>query len=267
MLPVLAVAGLTIPTGLLSLLLAYYVGSELGARGLGRLAPSGQPERWQTAFANASLLALAAGLIGARLGYAVRFSSLYWQSPPLLFSLRPGALLPLPGWLAAGAAGMLFLARKDIDFWAIADATALGVAAGLVVFNIGRFLTGAGYGLPSELPWAVELWGVGRHPVQLYEAAALVVIVALLWQCLPHAQPGETFWRFVVLDGVSVLVLDAFHATSPTWILGIRIPQVMALAVLLAGLYVLSFYTRRAETRTAVVEGSQRAQPIPTQLR
>jgi len=253
MLPVLTVAGLTIPTGPLALLLAYYVGTELGARALGRLAPrpGARQTHWQTAFANASLLALAAGLIGARLGYAVRFSSLYWQSPLLLLSPRPGALLPLPGLLAAGAAGMLFLARKDIGLWAIADATTVGVAGALVVFNLGRFLTGAAYGLPTELPWAVELWGVRRHPVQLYEAAALIVVVAFLWQRLPRAQTGETFWRFVVLDGVSVLVLDAFHATSPTWILGIRIPQVMALAALLAGLYVLSFYARRAETPTA----------------
>ncbi len=267
MLPVLTIAGLTLPTGSLFFLLAYYVGTELGARVLGRLAPSRQQAHWQTALANAALLALVAGLVAARLAYAVQFNALYRQSPLLLLSPRPGALVPLPGWLAAGAAGILFLARKDIGLWGIADAAAIGVTAALSIFSIGQFLTGAGYGLPTDLPWAIELWGVPRHPVQLYEAATLMGVGVFLWRRLPRSQPGETFWRFVVLNGVSVLVLDAFHATSPTWILGIRIPQVIALAALLAGLYVLSFYARHAETQTATVGSPQGAQPLSTQSR
>lgn len=54
---------------------------------------------------------------------------------------------------------------------------ALGVAVG----RLGCFFSGLAdqtFGTPSTLPWAVDLGdGVGRHPVQLYEAAAMALFL------------------------------------------------------------------------------------------
>lgn len=42
--------------------------------------------------------------------------------------------------------------------------------------RVGCFLAGCCYGTHTELPWAVSLHADHRHPVQLYEAAALCVL-------------------------------------------------------------------------------------------
>src|SRR6185312_11013974 len=52
---------------------------------------------------------------------------------------------------------------------------------GLVVGRLGCLFAGlpdGTYGAPSRLPWAVDLAdGIGHHPVQLYESAAMAVFL------------------------------------------------------------------------------------------
>lgn len=57
---------------------------------------------------------------------------------------------------------------------------------GVVVGRWGCFFAGLPdrtYGTPTSLPWAVDLGdGIGRHPVQLYESAAMALfLAAYLW--------------------------------------------------------------------------------------
>jgi phosphatidylglycerol:prolipoprotein diacylglycerol transferase len=51
-----------------------------------------------------------------------------------------------------------------------------GLVFGHAVGRIGCFLTGCCYGQPSSLPWAVKMSDELRHPVQLYEAVALIIL-------------------------------------------------------------------------------------------
>jgi phosphatidylglycerol:prolipoprotein diacylglycerol transferase len=48
------------------------------------------------------------------------------------------------------------------------------------VGRVGCFLAGCCYGIESQLPWAIELHGVHRHPTQLYEAGGLVLLAFVL---------------------------------------------------------------------------------------
>lgn len=49
-----------------------------------------------------------------------------------------------------------------------------GLAFGHAIGRIGCLLTGCCYGAQCDLPWAMKLDGEFRHPVQLYEAFALL---------------------------------------------------------------------------------------------
>ncbi len=243
--PVISFFGLTIPVGPLFALLAFYIGSDLGTRALGRVAPPEERAAWQTAFNNATFAALIAGLIGARIGYAARYFPIYLDAPQLLLSIRPGALALLPGLIAGGAVGLLYLARKTVPTVPTSDAAALGITAALALLSLGRFFTGEGYGLPTAMPWAIDLWGATRHPVQLYELCFLLVALGLLWYQQRRVVPGELFWRAVAYVSLVELGVAAFRADAQSWLLGMRMTQVIALAVLLAALYVLSFYARQ----------------------
>jgi hypothetical protein len=61
---------------------------------------------------------------------------------------------------------------------------ALPLATGIAVGRLGCFFAGLAdftYGTPTVLPWAVDLGdGLGRHPVQLYEALAMGLFALLL---------------------------------------------------------------------------------------
>ena len=52
---------------------------------------------------------------------------------------------------------------------------------GVVIGRLGCFFSGLSdqtFGAPTALPWAVELGdGIGRHPVQLYESAAMALFL------------------------------------------------------------------------------------------
>ncbi len=198
MFPVIRFLGFTLPVGPAFAVFAFYLGSELGARALSRSAPNDQREKWRDLFSSASFIALAVGVIGARVGYAAQYYQLYLASPQLLLSIRPGTLALIPGLLAGGAAEFFYLQRKGITFAASADAVAMGATGALAVLSLRNFLTGSDYGVPTELPWGVNLWLTTRHPVQLYEMALLLLVLVMLWRHRPLALPGETFWRFIV---------------------------------------------------------------------
>lgn len=249
MMPVLNVAGLTIPVGPLAFLLAILIAAEVGERAMRRLAPDGQVLAWQQGFSRAAYGGLAAGVIGARLAYAAQFYPLYIQAPRLLLNLRPGTLAPLPGLVIGVGVALLLLQRVQIPMAMILDNLALVFIAALIVLALGQFATGARYGMPTALPWGVELWGMRRHPVQLYEAIALLVVFIILWRMMPVALPGEIFWYGLLYVGATELLFETFRGASRTAVAGIRVPQIAALTAILLSLYIISFYAGQRQQK------------------
>lgn len=244
MLPVLQFLGFTIPVGPLFALLAFYAFAEVAPRAVRWLRADAQAPRWADLYSNAVFIGAIAGLIGARLGYAIRYAALYAADPRLLISIRPGTLSLWPGVLVAVVAAGYYLWRNQVPLTLALDGAGIGVSLGLAFLSVGQFLTGDGYGMVTDTPWGVELWGAIRHPVQLYLAAAFVLIFIVLAVLSRRARPGETFWRFVLLSGLAYLFLDAYRANSPTWVQGIRLVQVFGLAAMLGAMFVLSYYAQ-----------------------
>ncbi|NIV31674.1 MAG: prolipoprotein diacylglyceryl transferase, partial [Anaerolineae bacterium] len=77
---------------------------------------------------------------------------------------------------------VVYWSRRRLPVGTTLDAIAPGVTLALALERLGAFLDGSSFGGPTTLPWGVYLWDDIRHPVQLYEALALFVILAVLWQ-------------------------------------------------------------------------------------
>ena len=64
------------------------------------------------------------------------------------------------------------------------DLFAVPLAAGIAVGRVGCLLAGVQdetHGLPTSLPWGMDLGdGVRRHPVEIYEIAAMLVLILIL---------------------------------------------------------------------------------------
>lgn len=242
MVPVVEILGFTLPIEPIFVLLAFYMGSELGAQALRSWAPASGDD-WAKAFGSATLIGFVVMLMGARLAYAVTRADLYMAEPGLLLSLHPTALAIGPGLILGILAALWMLQRRGVPLTRSADAAAITAACALTILSLGDFFSGDAYGLPTQMPWAVEMWGASRHPVQLYVAVALLAVTAWLWMQRRAGSAGQTFWRFVALYSLCLLVFDGFRADSPTW-LGFRTIQIAALMTALAAMYVLRSYGR-----------------------
>ena len=124
------------------------------------------------------------------------------------------------------------------------DALAPGAALALALERLGAFLDGRGFGEPTTLPWGVYLGDRVRHPVQLYETAALLVILGVLWWGVKRSPfQGYHFTLFVALYAGARLFLEAFRADASLMANGVRTVQVIALGVMLGAIGYL--YRRR----------------------
>jgi phosphatidylglycerol---prolipoprotein diacylglyceryl transferase len=76
-------------------------------------------------------------------------------------------------------------------------------ALGVVIGRLGCFFSGVvdgTYGKPTALPFGIDLGdGVARHPVQLYESAAMAVFLALYLEGLARRRTWAMRWGFYAL--------------------------------------------------------------------
>lgn len=195
---------------------------------------------------NLIFYALIAGLVGARLGHALRHFPLYLESPLGLLALSPTTLSPPEGLLAAGLVGWIYAHRKALPLWPTLDALTPGMAAVMIAIGLAHIASGDAFGSPTDLPWAIELWGARRHPTQIYETlAAALVFVSAYRRPAPNPFPGYAFLRFTALTAALRLILEAFRGDSLVILGGLRTMQVVNLTVLLLALLGLHLLARR----------------------
>lgn len=170
-----------------------------------------------------------AALLGARLGYVALHASVYLRDPLAALALSTSALDGAFGALAGVGVLAWRLRRAGMLRWAAADALtppALVLAMGM---GLASYFDGAVFGAPAALPWAVEVWGAARHPVQFYEMAGLLAMliatVALRKRALPD---GALALGAVLAYGLLRLVVDGFRADDAALLAGLRASQILA---------------------------------------
>jgi len=112
-------------------------------------------------------------------------------------SLRGPVFAPSHSIAGALAGGIV-----AVELWKLAHGVrqstggvlVLPICVGIIVGRLGCFFAGLPdytYGIPSSLPWAVDLGdGIRRHPVQLYESLAMAIFLAVYL----HARLNHARW-------------------------------------------------------------------------
>ncbi|MBX3052050.1 MAG: prolipoprotein diacylglyceryl transferase [Caldilineaceae bacterium] len=233
MYPVIPIGPLSLPTVPFIALLAIWLGLGALAR-TGREVELDPDQLW-----NFGLLALGAGFIVARLWHVVQFWAIYRIEWTLIFSPRPGAFAFWPGLIAALVAGYSYLIWKRLDPIPVGAALSVGLLVAGGLLEIGAFLTSTTVGTPSDLPWALAVFDVTRHPVALYRAAGMFGLAGLLFWRGDFSQPRRIVGWAIFGYALLRLLADGFLADAAT-ISGIRISQLVALAVALGAVMLLS---------------------------
>ena len=229
MLPVLELGPLVIPLPGILWLLGLWLGLSLSERYSDRFGIS------KVYLYNLVFISLIAGLIGARLSYVLRYPNEFFTSPFSLISPNPDLLDPWGGVLAALAAGLIYGQRKHLPLWGTLDALVPLLAVLAVASGLSHLASGAAFGLPTRLPWGIEIWGARRHPSQIYETLAATTILIILWPRRPLIRPKESgiyFLSFVALSAGARLLMEAFRGDSELLAGGFRLEQVLAWLIL-----------------------------------
>jgi len=237
MMPFLRIFGLALPLAPLTLLLGIWYGLTLVERYSKAYKVDGDKLN------NLVFYSLLFGFVGARLAFAVRFPQVFVESP-LSLLLPSTGLLDVTGGIAGALLAALILGQRwGLRLWPSLDALTAGLALFVLAYHLSNYASGQAYGAPSDLPWAVQLWGATRHPVQLYEAILAGLVLWLSWPSHQGtAQPaGVVFLRFVAYSSAARLFLEAFHGDSQVMFYNIRPVQLAAWLLLAAALWGISW--------------------------
>ena len=235
MLPIIQIGPLALQAPGFFLLISLWVAITLTEKSAKRHELSAET------LSNLLLIGLVAGVLGARLAYVARYPEAFANNLGSLFSLNPG-LLDLSGGIAAAfISALIYGQRKKLQLWQTLDALVpfFGMLAiGLALANAA---SGNAFGMESDLPWAIELWGAKRHPSQIYELIAAFVTLNLLYPPKANTQPGsgKNFLTFIAITAGYRLFLEAFRGDSHLIFNGIRSAQALALIILAAALWLL----------------------------
>lgn len=186
---------------------------------------------------------IAGGLAGAWLTHLL----VEWvRTGSPMDALRGGGGLVFYGAVPGGVlAAWLGSRGLGLDLVRALDRSVAGLALGHAFGRLGCFLGGCCYGRPWDGPWAVVFAhplapaaypSVPRHPVQLYEAAGLVVL-GLVWAVWrPSGPPGTRALSYVVAYGALRCVTELFRGDVERGSFGpVSTSQLIALATIALG--------------------------------
>ena len=232
MFPYLRLGPFILPMASLALLAGLWTGLAFIEREAARLKIN------ESTLNNAIFYSLVAGLIGARVGYALEFPAVYASKPLSLLALTPTTLSPSTGLVVGLIVFVIFIQRKSLPIRPTLDAIAPGLAVFMAFVGLAHIFSGDAYGAPTKVPWAIRLWNEYRHPSQVYETFIALTIFLVIRERFPKPEgAGSNFLLVVTLSSASRVFLETFRGDSVFWPGGFREAQVIALIIMAISFY------------------------------
>lgn len=242
MFPVINIGPAAIQAAGLILLLSFMIGTWLTDRFSQKIGTHDE------AIDNAILIGLVSGILGARLGFMMQNPGVFLDNPLSVLSLTPSMLDTSFGVLVGVLSAFIFAQKKHLPLWPTLDTLSPLVVLLFIGIHLANFANGNAFGLPTELPWAVQLWNAMRHPVQLY--TIILAALFLTWMLI-HTKmlsvsgfmhSGLLFTITVVGLSVITVFTRAFVAEK-ILLAGVDIVQIIGFFAAAGGLRLI--YSRR----------------------
>ncbi|MBI5186367.1 MAG: prolipoprotein diacylglyceryl transferase [Nitrospinae bacterium] len=163
---------------------------------------------------------LIAAIVGSRLLYVGINISYFIKNPLDIFKLWQGGLVFYGGLIGAVIVAVLYLKKKRLPVWRVADLLAPSLALGQSIGRLGCFLAGCCYGKPTEGHWGVTFSDpdslaplhVSLHPTQLYSSFLdLAIFFALLYIQKIKKFQGQVFWTYLFLYSTGRFIIEFFR--------------------------------------------------------
>jgi phosphatidylglycerol:prolipoprotein diacylglycerol transferase len=171
-------------------------------------------------------------IVGGRVLFALANLSAFVQSPLSILSVNVELFDTIGGLVTAISVGLVYGRRQELPLWSTLDALTPLFATLTAGLALSHLAAGTAFGLPTDLPWGIDLWNVTRHPTQIYDLIASVLIFGLIWFRKTHSPTGSDFISFAALTSGTRLFLEAFRGDSTLIFDGLRLAQILAWVVL-----------------------------------
>lgn len=181
---------------------------------------------------NITFYGLLAFIIGGRISFVLQNIPAFIKSPPGILSINPDIFDPLGAIVVAIIVSFIYGQRRNLKLWSTLDALTPFFAILAIGLGLSHLAAGTAFGKETELPWGIELWNATRHPTQIYETLASLLIFGLLWLKKQSPHPGMLLLTFAALTASSQLVIEAFRADSLLMANGIKQNQILAWIIL-----------------------------------
>lgn len=191
-------------------------------------------------------------ILGGRLLYALENLPAFAQSPLSLISLNLDLFDPLSGLIVAVIVGFVYGFREKLPLRPTLDALTPLFAMLMVGLALSHLAAGTAFGSPTDLPWGIELWNATRHPTQIYELIAALLILAIIWFRNGVTASGSDFLSFIALTAGARLFLEAFRGDSSLIVGGLRLAQILAWLILFVTLVIYERLQREGEIESAM---------------
>ena len=187
---------------------------------------------------NITFYSLLGYILGGRVLFALENLFAFTPSPLSIFSPNPDLFDPTAAWIAMLLVGMIYGQRQKLPLWGTLDALTPLFATLAVGLHLARLAAGTAFGSPTTLPWGIELWNAARHPTQIYELMAALIIFGFIWFRKSDLPAGILSLNFTALTAGARLFLEAFRGDSILIFSGLRLAQAIAWVLLAVAFFV-----------------------------
>jgi phosphatidylglycerol:prolipoprotein diacylglycerol transferase len=186
---------------------------------------------------------LIAAIVGARLEYALRYLPIYLADPLALLALNLNTLQFSDGIMVGMLVAVIYGFRQKLPLRETLDTLTPGLAIFMIFLGISHLFSGAAYGAPANILWAINLWGANRHPTQIYEIlSAAAIFTALRLHVFGKLAKGLNFAIYLALAATGSMLLETFRGDSLILASGFRTAQVVSLLTLLISFWLFTIW-------------------------
>jgi phosphatidylglycerol---prolipoprotein diacylglyceryl transferase len=194
---------------------------------------------------NLTYYGLIAFVIGGRLSFVLQNLPAFIKSPLGIISINPDIFDTLGGMAVAIITAVVYGQRQKLKPWSTLDALTPYFAILSIGIGLSHLAAGTAFGMETGAAWGINLWNATRHPTQIYETAASLLIFGLTWFQKQNPRAGILFLTYAALTATAQLFIQAFRGDSALILNGLRQGQIIAW-ILLAVIFFLFEYQLKA---------------------